>query len=131
MKKITIKKKNPKGGPRGFTIEIIAEALKANGCFVSDTARALGISIPTLHERIKNSEELQKVMIESEIEISDLAIKQLVKNIKKGDQRAIEYFLNKKAVFYGYAEISKELKDDMPPMPTEPEEVFVDASAKK
>ena len=102
-------KSHPKTGP---TVQAIIEALLRTGGMMSKAARILNCDVKTITNRMKECPEIEKALAEAEDRRLDEAETMLDRNIGKGDQRAIEFFLSKKGKARGYGADLKE-KDDV------------------
>ena len=104
--------KNKRGRPpksKELTIKQIATAIKLTGGFLSMTAEKLGVTVANISQRIKRSEELQKVIEDIDEKRLDLAESKLIGNIKSNDQRAIEFFIRHKGRRRGYIPTDKHI----------------------
>ena len=79
---------------------------------MSKAARILNCDVKTITNRMKECPEIEKALAEAEDRRLDEAETMLDRNIGKGDQRAIEFFLSKKGKARGYGADLKE-KDDV------------------
>jgi hypothetical protein len=85
-------------------LEEIANALRANGGFISQTAKALGMTQRGLEMRIASSQVLQDVKREITEEYVDYAESQLLRAVENGEAWAITFFLRHKGRERGYVE---------------------------
>ena len=88
-------------------IQDVKQALINSRGLVSPAARQLGISRVALQKRIKNNKSLQNIKYSAKEELKDFAESQLIKLIKKGDFRAVKYFLSTQAKDRDYIERSE------------------------
>jgi hypothetical protein len=104
--------------PRGkaLTIKQIADAIKQSGGFISIAAEQLGITVAGVSQRIKKSEELQKVVDDIEEKRLDLAESKLIANIKANDQRAIEFYIRHKGRRRGYIPVDSHIIETDKPL---------------
>ena len=72
------------------------EVYKRKGCNVTAACDAVGISRETYYKWRKDKEFDQKCK-EVEESLIDMAEVQLIKNIREGNQRAVEFFLKNRA----------------------------------
>lgn len=112
-----------KGGrkPKRTTEEIIAAIQKTDGR-LTYAAQLLGVGYSTLMVYIKQERVAEAIKELHENEL-DFAEHQLKKNIKRGDQRAIEFLLKTKGKRRGYVE-RKELHVDMNKLKDLPDEAL-------
>lgn len=106
--------RHPKTGP---TVQAIIDALIKTHGMMSKAARILNCDVKTISNRMKECPEIAEALEEAEAIRLDEAETMLDKNVKKGDQRAIEFFLSKKGRLRGYGTDSKE-KDNVPDLGT-------------
>lgn len=83
--------------------EKIAAALLAANGNIMNAAKRLKCTRQAIYQRIKNNEIFAAIREESLESRLDLAESQLDKNVKAGDQRAIEFFLKTIGKKRGYA----------------------------
>lgn len=109
MKTKAEKPKNPtpkktKRPSRWHSLEEIAVALKKSHGFVTHAARELGMTHPSLSERIKKNPELQTIIEECDEEKLDLGEMKLLQAMNAGEAWAICFFLKCKGKKRGYTE---------------------------
>lgn len=73
--------------------EKIAEALRRSKGNISNAAKCLKCTRKTIYARVEKNEEFRAILEEGREILVDLAETQLEKNVKAGDQRAIEFTL--------------------------------------
>ena len=73
------------------------EVYKRKACNVTAACDAVGISRETYYEWRRNDKEFDQKCKEIEESLIDLAEVQLIKNIREGNQRAVEFFLKNRA----------------------------------
>ena len=98
--------RHPKTGP---SVEAIIQTLIKTGGMRTKAARSLHCDTKTIVNRMREYPEIQEALEEAEARRLDQAEMMLDKNIGKGDQRAIEFFLSRKGRGRGYG---TDLKDD-------------------
>jgi len=103
-------KKHPKTGPT--ETEIIAALTQTHG-MLSKAARILGCDRKTISNRLKEFPSIGQALEETEALRLDQAETMLDRNIAKGEQRAIEFFLSKKGRGRGYGTDSKDDEPDL------------------
>ena len=81
------------GRPRRFTVEQIADALRACYGNRSQTAKRLGASRSTINAYVEAAPELKAVVAEGRETILDLAEAAIVRAIKRGDWRPAAFTL--------------------------------------
>ncbi|MBQ4479095.1 MAG: hypothetical protein II943_00475 [Victivallales bacterium] len=74
----------------------ILEAIKVCDGFKSRVYRALGMDSGTLDRYLARFPDLAKAFDEAKTEVDELAEIQLVANVRAGDQRAIEFYLERR-----------------------------------
>lgn len=90
--------------PELFSIDTVKEALiKANGK-VSEAAKKLGVSVPTVYNYIDRYPELKEIRQNAVEALIDLAESALEKKIKRGDTTAIIFTLKTQGKNRGYIE---------------------------
>ncbi len=89
---------------RKATTAQIEEALFKNYGNVSAAARAIGLAHPTVWNRIKRSERLQKARLLAREETLDLAESALIAAVKKGEAWAVCFLLKTIGKERGYTE---------------------------
>jgi len=99
---------HPKTGP---TVQAMINALLKTGGMKSRAAKILGCDVGTITNRQKESPAIEAALTEAESRRLDEAETMLDKNIKKGNERAIEFFLSKKGRLRGYGTDSKDEDD--------------------
>ena len=104
--------RHPKTGP---TVAAIIQALIRTHGMLSKAGRILRCDVKTLSNRMKEFPEIEDALAEAEALRLDEAETMLDRNIAKGEQRAIEFFLSKKGRGRGYA---TDPKDDEPDLAT-------------
>lgn len=72
----------------------VAQALLKTAGLLSPVAQMLGVTRQAIYYRIKASGKLQRIQREAKESTLDLCEMKLITNIKSGDQKAIEYYLN-------------------------------------
>ena len=102
--------RHPKTGPT--ETEIIAVLTRTHG-MLSKAARILGCDRKTISNRLKEFPSIGQALEESEARRLDEAETMLDRNIAKGEQRAIEFFLSKKGRLRGYGTDSKDKDDEI------------------
>ena len=85
-----------------YTVKQVEAALRATAGIQSAAAAALGCSPSTVHNYVKRFKTLQKVIPEIKEEILDLAEGRLITQIKKGNMRAIIFYLRTQGRSRGY-----------------------------
>ena len=86
------------------TNEQIIKALEANGGFQSKAAQQLGMTQSALTQRIKRSENLQRVATEIKDKYLDLAESKLITLVNNGNLGAICFYLKCQGKHRGYIE---------------------------
>ena len=82
----------------------IAKTLwETRGC-KAKAAKLLGVSLRWLTEQVQSNPALQEVLWEIEETIKDTAEEKLFQRIERGNLRAIEFYLSRKAKDRGYGE---------------------------
>ena len=99
---------HPKTGP---SVQAIIRALLRTGGMRTKAARILSCDIKTITNRMKEYPEIQEALELAEARRLDDAEMMLDSNIKKGNQRAIEFLLSKKGKDRGYGHDKEEEKD--------------------
>ncbi len=84
--------------------EDIIEALEANGAFLTNTAKALGISLQGLIKRIANNPDLKAKVEEINERKLDFTESKLMKLIRQGNLGAICFHLKCKGKHRGWVE---------------------------
>ena len=74
----------------------ILEAIRVCDGFKSRVYRALGMDSGTLDRYLARFPDLAKAFDEAKTEVDELAESQLVANVRAGDQRAIEFYLERR-----------------------------------
>lgn len=82
----------------------IAEALRKNGGIISNVAKACDVDHSTISHRLARTPALQAIRKEAQESCLDLAESMLIKNIQKGDNTAIIFFLKTIGKHRGYVE---------------------------
>jgi hypothetical protein len=93
--------------PRKLTIDQIEQALRANGGWFTQAAKALGVSHQAISTRVQKSERLQRVTEDVKAQYLDLAESKLMQKIKDGDLGAICFYLKCQGRQRGYVEKAK------------------------
>ena len=83
------------------------EALFANAGNVSVAARACGVGRTTHYLWLENNPKYTAKVLEIGEELVDLAESKLLVNIDRGDQKAIQYYLDSKAKDRGYGQTKR------------------------
>ena len=100
------------------------EVYKRKGCNITAACDAVGISRQTYYEWRKE-EEFNRKCEEGEESLVDMAEVQLIKNIREGNQRAVEFFLCNRAPDRWKKMIRQDLRgsvkveEELPPYITE------------
>jgi len=89
------------------------DALLKTGGMKSRAAKILGCDVGTITNRQKEFPAIEAALTEAESRRLDEAETMLDKNIKKGNERAIEFFLSKKGKSRGYAYDKEEEEMDL------------------
>jgi hypothetical protein len=89
---------------RHRSLEEIANALRANGGFVSQTAKALGMTQRGLEMRLAASKKLRDTKREVVEQYLDYTESQLLRAVENGEGWAIAFFLRHKGRTRGYVE---------------------------
>ena len=98
---------------KNITSKQIINALYKNGGFYTYAARQLGISRQAIYKRINNNPQIAEVYEDACEETLDLMENELIKLGKKGDLKAIIFYLKTKGKKRGYTE-KAELVDTEP-----------------
>jgi hypothetical protein len=120
-------------GPR-FTEDQVAEALKAAGGIFSNTARYLAdkyrrpCSRPAVHNYVKNSARLQRLMGEIDEARGDFAEDLLWKHIEAGSERSLHFYMATKLKHRGYARGVEVTGKNGGPIQTQPQPQPLDLS---
>jgi len=93
--------------PRKLTVDQIEQALRANGGWFTQAAKALGVSHQAVSKRVQQSERLQQVAEDVKAQYLDLAESKLMQKIKDGDLGAICFYLKCQGRHRGYVEKHK------------------------
>lgn len=88
------------------------EVYRKKGCNITAACDAVGISRPTYYEWRKEKEFDQKCR-NIEESLVDMAEVQLIKNIREGNQRAVEFFLKNRAPKKWKDKIEQKLSGDL------------------
>lgn len=102
-------KRHPKTGPK--VKAVIAAIIKTNG-MISKAAKILFCDVKTITNRMKENPQINEALEEAEAIRLDRAETMLDRNIKKGNQRAIEFYLLHKGKARGYGQELKRVEDD-------------------
>jgi predicted transcriptional regulator len=86
----------------GITESRLIGALRKYGGLPALAAKELGITRQAVHQRIKNSEGIRAALAEIEDENLDVGIGHLIKKVRAGDMRAIQFYLDRKGRKRGY-----------------------------
>lgn len=78
---------------------------------ITKAAKVLFCDVKTITNRMREYPEIQEALELAEASRLDQAETMLDKNIKKGNERAIEFFLSKKGRLRGYGTDSKDEDD--------------------
>ena len=82
--------------------ERILEAMRMSGGMIAAVAHMLGVTRKTVYNWMKSDPELKAEMEDIREDSIDMVESQLFRNVQKGNQRAIEYYLNNMAKDRGY-----------------------------
>jgi NAD(P)H-dependent flavin oxidoreductase YrpB (nitropropane dioxygenase family) len=82
----------------------LIKALKDADGIKSHAADALGITRQTVQERIAKSPKLQRVLVEIDEALLDMAEGNLFRHLKEGDKEITKYVLDRKGKKRGYAQ---------------------------
>ncbi|MBI1213641.1 MAG: hypothetical protein GC190_19455 [Alphaproteobacteria bacterium] len=85
-----------------FTIAQGVAAIKRHGGILSLAALDLQVSRQALHQRIRESAELQAAVEEATEETLDIAEGHVVKGVRRGDRTMVTYYLDRKGGKRGY-----------------------------
>lgn len=100
----------PKRPPRKkerFTVDQIAEALRASRGFISAAARRLACGTTTIYEYIDRHPELSQVRRDAREEQKDIAEIALAKAVQEGQAWAVCFYLKTQAKDRGYVQRSE------------------------
>jgi len=103
-------KSHPKTGP---SVQRIIEVLLRTGGMKTRAAKILACDVGTITNRMKEFPEVAVAIEEAQESRLDEAELMLDRNIAKGEQRAIEFFLSKKGRGRGYATDPKDNEPDL------------------
>lgn len=84
--------------------DTIVEVFLKHDCNKADTAKALGMSRPTLTKRMNDYPDLKEMMESAQESLIDTAESQLMKLIKLGHFPSIKFFLERKGRNRGYGQ---------------------------
>ena len=87
-----------------ISIEKILEVYEKKACSKLETAKALGISRSSVDRRLTLTPEIRKRVRAIRESLIDIAESHLFKQIKRGNQKAIEFFLKHQAKHRGYSD---------------------------
>ncbi|MCF6100355.1 hypothetical protein [Mesorhizobium muleiense] len=85
-----------------LTVRRVTEALQRSAGLMTVTAKRLRCARSTLYEFCAAHPELAEVRRAVDAEIGDLAESQLINGIRRGDMRAVTYYLSHKCKDRGY-----------------------------
>jgi hypothetical protein len=80
----------------------IKDALRNSFGIINLAAKTLGVTRQAIHARIQRNDELKQILEESKEYALDYAESGLMHNIGKKNQRAIEYYLDRKGKSRNY-----------------------------
>lgn len=96
---------NPRGAGRKkkeVNLDIFKAALIRTGGFIGPAAEILNLSRATLFRRVQESQELQDIVTQERERNLDMAELKLMRNVERGNQKAIEYILDRLGRGRGY-----------------------------
>jgi len=96
------------------TTEEYIEAIRKTGGIKTAVAKMLGVSWSAVHKKIQRNKKLQKIMVEVDETILDVAETGLVRAIQKEERWAIELILKTKGKKRGYVEQQMIIPDTQP-----------------
>lgn len=90
--------------PKDIPVKEIEQALRMTAGIMSAAAEMLGCSRQNVCNRVAESERLRKVLADVKERTIDLAESKLVTALKKGEMRAVQFYLKTQGKSRGYVE---------------------------
>lgn len=87
-----------------YTMTQVADAMRAHGGFISDTARHLGCNPVTVHRYIARYPALQQIIDDERERVLDVAERANAKLIADGNPEQVRWFLGKMGRKRGYTD---------------------------